>query len=603
MIAVVPMMGLGERFSKSGYSEYKPFVKVNTEMLIKKVLRPLINSFDKVYVVCNEEVANQLTAIFFESIEIIKLNSPTKGAADTLLKACTSLPSNQQIACIDCDTIFNQSAIDKAKSTQGNFLLTFYDDDRTGLYSYVNVLDDKVVDIQEKKAISNIASAGFYVFRNSSVLEACCLASFSHNTELYVSKAIGQGIQQGEEFTTVDVTNEFHCCGTPFQLKSYAKSELGDQKLTISFDIDGTLVYDLYNTPFAIEKNVKFCNEAYRNGHTIILHTARGMLSKNKNKELIEASRPRIEQVLSDLGILYHELVLMKPYADVYIDDKAIAAHRDLQKEIGLYLFEDHAARSHNTIVVKGDRIIKSGLVSGECFYYQNIPTNVLDLFPKVHSCTNSTIELQRITQPTYSSLLLSGRLSKADLDVLLSSLTKLHCTQPTGDCGIDGLWAYHHKVASRFDEFSTLYSQLGVDVSYYKQLASTICQSKLGTIHGDSVLTNIFDGDGACKFIDMRGVWDNKLTTCGDIYYDHAKVMQSLWGYDHALHNEPIQADYLQSLREYYTKQLTQIHPEIDLKELQVKVELLYISLIPFHKEDLDRCNRFLQIVANLKK
>ena len=40
--------------------------------------------------------------------------------------------------------------------------------------------------------------------------------------------------------------------------------------------------------------------------------------------------------------ILYHDLILMKPYADLYIDDKAIPAHKDLQKETGLYLFEDH---------------------------------------------------------------------------------------------------------------------------------------------------------------------------------------------------------------------------------------------------------------------
>ena len=73
MIAVIPMMGLGERFSKKGYSEYKPFVRINTEPLIKKVLNPIIDNFKEVYVVCNPQISEQLECLFDEKIRIIKL--------------------------------------------------------------------------------------------------------------------------------------------------------------------------------------------------------------------------------------------------------------------------------------------------------------------------------------------------------------------------------------------------------------------------------------------------------------------------------------------------------------------------------------------------
>ena len=552
--------------------------------------------------VCNDDVGDQLDAMFHEGVKIIRLKLPTRGAADTLLQASAYLPKGHQIACIDCDTIFHETAIKKAVSKKGNFLLTFNDLDKTGLYSYVKLQDEVVVEIREKIAISSTANAGFYAFCDVETLRACCSATLQLGTELYLSKAVERGIEQGCVFTTVDVSGEFDCCGTPYQLKTYAKTQMADRKYRISFDIDGTLVYDLLNAPYAIEKNVKFCNEAYRNGHLIILHTARGMMSKNGDKDLIEASRPYIEQVLKDLGILYHELVLMKPYADIYIDDKAIAAHRDLPKETGLYLFEDHAARHHNTIIVRGDRVVKSGNLKGECYYYKHIPLEVKDLFPAVYLCKEDIIEIQRIPQSTYSSLLLSRRLTKSDMDILLNSLDRLHKVPLRRESQLDVLWAYKDKVISRFDEHRTLYDELGVDVAYYTKLIDQVTQVELGIIHGDAVLTNVFSDGEQCKFIDMRGVWDGQSTLCGDTHYDYAKVLQSLWGYDYALHNEPIQESYLTTLRDHYLAQLQQRCPELDLHQLQIKVQLLYVSLLPLHREDVSRCKRFIEILANLK-
>ena len=63
MIPIIPMMGLGERFSRSGYSEYKPFVRVNSTHLIKGVISPILKKFTYVYVICNKEIESQLRSI------------------------------------------------------------------------------------------------------------------------------------------------------------------------------------------------------------------------------------------------------------------------------------------------------------------------------------------------------------------------------------------------------------------------------------------------------------------------------------------------------------------------------------------------------------
>lgn len=603
MIVVIPMLGLGKRFSQNGYSEYKPFVKINTEPLISKVLKPLIANFKQVYVICNSDISQQLKTYYDNEIIIVEHNTPTKGAAETLLQASDKLPINEQIACVDCDTIFHESAINKAVNSSGSFLLTFKDMDKTGLYSYVNLNDDGSINsIQEKVAISHNANAGFYVFEDLALLKASCASILELKDELYISKAIQCSIDKGSRFYTIDITNEFDCCGTPYQLKNYAKTILRDTKYTLAFDIDKTLIYDLYDKPQPVEKNVKFCNEAYKNGHKIILHTARGMLSKNGNIQLIEASRPYIERVLADAGVLYHELILMKPFADVYIDDKAIPAHRDLQKETGLYFFEDHLARNHNKVVVSGNDITKYGNLKGECYYYNSIPQSISMLFPIIHQSADDRIVMQKLQQPTYSSLLLSRRLTKIDIDTLLRDISSIHTVDIKCKTNIDVLWAYKDKVVERFSEYEDLYTKLNVNINHYKKLSQTIEQCKFGVIHGDAVFTNIFAYTDHCKFIDMRGMWSNKLTMHGDIQYDYAKILQSLWGYDYALHNEPIQDSYLQSLREHYLMKLKTIDSNIDLEQLHRKTKLLYISMLPFHKEDITRCKRFIQILDNMK-
>lgn len=597
MIPVIPMMGLGERFSKNGYSEYKPMVRINSVHLIKKVIDPVLDKFESVYVICNKDIELQLRSIYDDNkVVIVVLNNPTKGAADTLYQACEHLPKDQKIACLDCDTILHKSAIDKLFGDFSNAILTFIDQDKIGIYSYVNIdSDNNIIEIKEKEAISTIANAGVYVFENVDVLRNSCYNILSKPGESYLSRAIDDAINSGNIFKSIDITNSFDCCGTPSQLKTYSRST--KSKKIICFDIDGTLVYDLYKNPKAIEKNVAFCNEAYKDGHEIILHTARGMLSKNGDKNKIEALRPYIVETLSNLGILYHQLILMKPYADLYIDDKSIAAHKDLEKETGIYLYEEHSSRVHNKITSNGNKIIKEGELDGENYYYNNIPEEIKDLFPKVYNTSKNCIVLQKINKPTYSTLLMSQKLTKLDIDFLIQSIDRIHKLKSDGK-QIDLNWAYKQKVVERLDYFKDLYTQLKINVDFYRNMSNINFNNQYGRIHGDPVFTNVFLDSEHCKFIDSRGAWDGKLTNSGDIDYDYAKILQSLYGYDNALHDEPIQESYLKSLRDHYLEKIKDI---TDVNQLKNKTKLLFVSMIPFHKEDINRCERFAKIISSI--
>lgn len=93
----------------------------------------------------------------------------------------------------------------------------------------------------------------------------------------------------------------------------------GTQAKVFCFDLDGTICSeacpyeDAQPMPLIVEK----INQLYERGHKIVIATARGAASKT-------CWRALTEKQLQDWGVKYHELNTSKPYADYYIDNKAV---------------------------------------------------------------------------------------------------------------------------------------------------------------------------------------------------------------------------------------------------------------------------------------
>jgi hypothetical protein len=89
---------------------------------------------------------------------------------------------------------------------------------------------------------------------------------------------------------------------------------------TFCIDIDGTICsfttnhrYDLAEPDLDM---IRMVNDLYDAGHYIKMHTARGMAS---GMEFTEITKKQ----LKEWGVKYHELIMNKPMADYYVDDKA----------------------------------------------------------------------------------------------------------------------------------------------------------------------------------------------------------------------------------------------------------------------------------------
>ncbi len=96
--------------------------------------------------------------------------------------------------------------------------------------------------------------------------------------------------------------------------------------MRIVFDLDGTLCTDTkgeYEQAKPLLDRIAKVNSHYDAGDQIIIMTARGMGRTGNNASL---ARKLFEELtknqLSQWGVKHHQLVLGKPSADIYVDDK-----------------------------------------------------------------------------------------------------------------------------------------------------------------------------------------------------------------------------------------------------------------------------------------
>jgi uncharacterized HAD superfamily protein len=98
---------------------------------------------------------------------------------------------------------------------------------------------------------------------------------------------------------------------------------------TFVVDIDNTIctqTYGDYSKAKPYKDRIKKVNSLHEEGHKIIYFTARGMGRTDDDQVLSYAYcyQETYEQLVS-WGCKFHRLMLGKPYADYYIDDKAIS--------------------------------------------------------------------------------------------------------------------------------------------------------------------------------------------------------------------------------------------------------------------------------------
>lgn len=615
------MNGLGNRFSRENYGLPKPLIPVLGKPMLFWLLDNLnlkpVNSIIMPYtsLLDNYNFQSQLLERYPDvNFQFIPLSYSTRGAAETIQIALQTLDQADLLynfMLMDCDTFYFQDIVsDYQTSNNPNTIFYFTDIQDQPIFSYITLQEGQVTDIAEKRRISDFANCGVYCFSSGRLLLDYCNkllnTQLTVNNEYYVSGIYKKMLEDGMEISSCLVRN-FHCVGTPEQLKIFCENYSDVEPQRFCFDLDSTLVSHPtvpgdYTTCQPLENNIKFLQMLKNRGHYIIIHTARRMKTHKGNLGAVVQDIGELTlQQLKQYNIVYDEIYFGKPWADYYIDDKAINCHQNLEKQLGFY-DTTVASRDFNTLQIEHNTVTKRGKISGERYYYNQILEypELVKYFARVIESSVEHLVLQKIPGLNFSYLYANNCLTLSQFELMLNALYKLHTTRIDyePDKIITGV---KNKIAERFRSYD--YSKFGDSNNLYNQIMDFLTkfynkhQIKPGIIHGDPVFSNVLiDSQNHITFIDMRGTIGADLTIAGDPVYDLAKVYQSLSGYDFILNGRGGQPD--PELMNFFQDWIKEKY-NLDSDDIRKYSASMYFSLIPLH--DNNKCQKYFKLAEDL--
>jgi beta-phosphoglucomutase-like phosphatase (HAD superfamily)/GTP:adenosylcobinamide-phosphate guanylyltransferase len=407
MNIIIPIGGKGERFSKCGYTEPKPLIKIFEKTMIEYVIDNLkITINDNIFIIYNHILDNsQFSSKItqkYPHIKLIKTND-TKGAVETLLNGLKYIINNYQYhkkcLIIDCDTFYTSNIIDVFRNSNDNMLFYTKNYDKNQIYSYIELNDEGyITNIQEKKKITDNANTGAYAFNDIDILYKYCRFiidnNITFNNEPYTSCVIAQMIKSNDKFKGVELCQKnVISLGTPNDVNKYIQNTY-----VFLFDLDGTLVItdDIYFEVWSdilLKYNIVLTNEIFKK-------YIQGNNDKYVSKTLlinVDISLTTLSQMKDDLFI--KNIDKLKVIDDVYsmmenikglghkisivtncnsIVAKLICQNIKIDKYIDFIVASDDCinGKPHSEPYIKA--IEKYNIDSNKCFIFEDSKTGIL---------------------------------------------------------------------------------------------------------------------------------------------------------------------------------------------------------------------------------
>lgn len=567
--------GIG--FRNNNYSLPKPLNYINGKHLIEYIIESIPSN--ELYIIYNSmlDVYNfkgilntkfKHLNIYFSSIDFL-----TRGAVETAYIGIQNFNlQDDNILFIDNDNIYKFPQFNKYSN---NFIYYNIDYENPN-FSFITISEDGyVTNIEEKNKISNYYCCGLYGFINKQTFDILAEELLKNNlktkNEFYMSNLYKLLLKNNQLILPIRVEETSHL-GTYKEILQY-KPTL-KKRLKICFN--------LYSE--CTDKSIKLINDLYDEGHEIIIFTSLNM---------------------KDVNLKYHKLISEPEIGDIYINDRAVNLNFQNISTFGLFEHvtcrgnEDCLNKIENNCfnsIIKIDNIIhKKGPVKyleGELYFYQNIPEIFKEYFPNYISFNNIKedleIKIEYIRGIPLYYLYKNRTLTFNHIDQLFEILNKFHNYKYINNRNITINNIKNNYIKKLKDRYNKEDYTFKDSEEIFNQIINNIEQRFnpiiVNLIHGDFWFSNIIlTYDDKFKFIDMRGKVDNINTLYGDLYYDYAKLYQSILGYDLLLHEDKIDQIYINSYKEYFLKKCTDNY--LDILYLRSITKSLIFGTFPFLK------------------
>lgn len=244
---VIPMAGRGSRFANAGFTTPKPLIPLGGRPMIEWVIdniRP--RRAHRFIFLCLAEHLQSYPEVPAElrrlcpGCEIVPVAAVTEGAACTVLLARRLIDSTDPLMIANSDQLVELDINDYLAAADApdvaGLIMTFWSDHPKWSYCRLKP-DGDVIEVVEKKVVSNEATVGIYNFRAGRdfvrAADAMIAANLRVNNEFYVAPTYNQLIAEGARIITMKTGREFagmHGVGTPEDLAVFQKSAFYKQR-------------------------------------------------------------------------------------------------------------------------------------------------------------------------------------------------------------------------------------------------------------------------------------------------------------------------------------------------------------------------------------
>ncbi len=233
---VIPMAGLGSRFSDAGYEKPKPFIDVLGKPMIERVMDNLnIEDSNFILLVREEHIRDYQKYIKSLSTKykstIFTISELTQGTACTVLLARELINNDMPLIIANSDQIvdidLNEYVQDALKKELDGSILTFSNPEMDPKWSFAKLNNEGLVTkVKEKVAISSNATVGIYLFKKGrDFVEGAIdmiLQQDTVNGEYYTCPVYNYLIKKNLKIGIFEILeSQMHGIGTPSDLDNY----------------------------------------------------------------------------------------------------------------------------------------------------------------------------------------------------------------------------------------------------------------------------------------------------------------------------------------------------------------------------------------------
>lgn len=243
MANVIPLAGLGSRFSKEGYTTPKPLIPVSGEPMVVKVIRSLPKADKWIFIVRQEHIQDyKIDEIIKKEVPkaiVIAVNQTTLGQANTCLLAQAYLDPEEPLFIAACDNtyVYDKEAYSRLVQDPNidAVVWTFTQMERMRTspesFGWVKLAEDgkTIVDMSVKVPISadpyndHAVVATFYFKKAKDFTAAANLMineNYRINNEFYVD-AVPIFLNKLNKKSAIFAVDQYVCWGTPADLEEY----------------------------------------------------------------------------------------------------------------------------------------------------------------------------------------------------------------------------------------------------------------------------------------------------------------------------------------------------------------------------------------------